>query len=445
MSDTTTSSTPHVQPLTNRRKMMRGIIGLVIIVVGLIILWIVQNVRDVDLPTQVNTVGWIAAIEDKPNGSEAVLFKPDGTMMESNGYQDGDHERDPVWRPDGNRVFFTSDRTDASTQARQVNLYRWNPGSGKVERRSATQGSYTDLIYSTSDSQDPGLVAMGGIIVNFDPVTGDTAPVLPPSSKDESGNTENGRTSSIESSPFATYGTSFKEAAWFDDKKYIVAIMRGDEGDTMVLQDMTPVDGKLNLPIPIVAGDHIDMDVNRKTGCIVFTLQFAKWPSSDPAQVPPEFIKNGKVVLPFHHMIGILDPKNLTPMQTSQGPGPTTVQPIPVIQLPSDANAFGSPVFSPDGSSIVVSVGTYSDSELHMTGLLVMPAVAGGGQSPSALHKGAVDSVSYSGDGKSIAYCVHNGSTSQIHVMTNEGSDDHVIAQGKGSFSEATFSPQVGQ
>ena len=153
---------------------MRGVIGIVVIVVFLIILWIVQTVKDVDLPAEADTVGYIAAIQQTANGSQAVLIKPDGTIVPSQGYHDGAHDRDPVWRPDGNRVFFTSDRDQG-----QVNLYRWNPGSGKVERRTATQGSYTSLLYSAADPKGKGLVARGGNIVQFDPVTGDTTPVLP--------------------------------------------------------------------------------------------------------------------------------------------------------------------------------------------------------------------------------------------------------------------------
>src|SRR5215813_958691 len=106
----TTPEIQHVQPLTNRKKMVRGVIGGIAIVVILAVLWIVQSVRDVDLPASADTVGWIAAIKSQSNGSEVVLFKPDGTVVESKGYREGVNDRDPVWRPDGNRLIFTSDR-----------------------------------------------------------------------------------------------------------------------------------------------------------------------------------------------------------------------------------------------------------------------------------------------------------------------------------------------
>ena len=428
----------------NRRLVRRGIIGVIAIAAILIGIYIVQSVRDVDLPRTADTVGYIAAIEEKPNGSQAVMIDRDGNLIESKGYHDGERDRDPVWRPDGNRLFFTSDRSDNNQQSRQVNLFRWNPASGKVERRSATQGSYTNLNFSGTSDKGNALVGLGGMIVQFDPITGDTPPVLPPALKDQSGKTtEGGRMSSIESTPFGNYGNSFKTAFWFgEDNKYVVAIMKGDNGDVLLLQDMSLYDGQFMSPAPIVAGDHIDADYNRKTGCIVFTVEHVRVPSDDPTQVPADFIKNGKVVLPFRHAIGILDPKNLGPGTVKNGP--EYCPPAYIVQTPNDQNVFGMPTLSPDGGSVVVYYGVYANGELQTKGLVAMPAVVGGGNSPAFIHKGAVTGLSFSGDGKQIVYSQReaNGSDS-IHVMDNDGSNDKQLLVGKGNFTQPRFSPQV--
>jgi len=442
MSDTT-SATPHVQPLTNRKKFIRGVIGIIVIVVFLIVLWIVQTVKDVDLPAEVNTIGEIAAIKETPNGSQAVLIKTDGSIVVSPGYHDGVHDRDPVWRPDGNRLFFTSDRDPG-----QVNLYRWNPGSNKVERRTATQGSYTSLLYSAADVKGKGLVARGGNIVEFDPVSGDTTPILPTPPKQADTNSQTsqegeGRKGSIENSFFANYGTSFKDAAWFGSEKFIVTIMKGDEGETLLLQDMTPMQDALRPPVPIASADHIDMAVDRNNGVIVFTLQGFRFP--DPNHVPPEFVKNGKVVPPFRHEIGLLDPKSLQMIQQQDPNQPpvSIVQPQVIVQTPTDANVFGAPVLSPDGSKVLVGLGVYKNNEMDMKGLVVMPAVAGGGGSPAFIHKGPVTSMSFSGDGNKIVYSQKEADGSEsIHVMNSDGSGDQQIAAGKGSFTQPVFSPQ---
>src|SRR5262249_55987375 len=163
-------------------------------------------------------------------------------------------------------------------------------------------------LYSDPDPKALGLVALGGQIVKFDPVTGDTAPVLPePQKSDAGGNTSNqegeGRKGSIENSAFAAYGNSFKKTGRVDKNLYIVTIMQGDEGDSLLLQDMTPIQGQLRPPLRLAFGDHIDMDVNRLNGTITFTLQGFKFP--DPNNIPKENMNNGKAVPPFRHMVGL--------------------------------------------------------------------------------------------------------------------------------------------
>ena len=436
----TTNNAPapdsHVQPLMNRRLVKRGIIGAVAIITILVVIFIVQSVRDVDLPAHADTVGYIAAIQQMPNGSQVVLIQPDGTVIPSKGYHDGENDRDPVWRPDGNRLFFTSDRDPQQGAAgRQVNLYRWNPASNKIERRTATQGSYQNLLYSLSDSKGHGLVALGGNIVEFDPITGDTAPVLPPAAKnDASTGGEEGRKSTIENSFFNQYGTSFKAAEWFADQKYIVAIMKGDEGETLLLQDMTPVQGQLKPPIALGSGDHVDMDLNRKDGRIIFALQGFKITERDIKNIPPEYIKNGKVTPPYRHMVGLLDPKSIAA-------GPAGIM-APVVQTPNDQNVFGAPIFSPDGSTVVVTYGVYKESEMQMKGLVSMPARAGGGEAPSFIHKGAVTGMSFSGNGSQIAYSQRERDGREtVHVMSSDGQNDKVAAAG--NFTQPRFSPQT--
>jgi hypothetical protein len=432
-----TAILPPKQPMINRRLYRRGIIAIILIAVIGIILYIIQTVRDIDLPTQVNTVGDIAAIQYSANGSQAVLIKPDGSIVKSNGYSDGMHDRDPVWRPDGNRIYFVSDR-----EPNQINLYRWNPGSGRVERRTSTNGAYTNLIYSGKDpSSGEGLVAMGGMIVKFDPVTGDTSPVLPPVIKDsESNNSENGRVSSIEASLFSGYGTSFKEACYFGGDHYVACVMGGENGEILLIQDMRPLpNGQFSPPQPVIAGDAIDIDYNRHNGSIVFAMKGFRFP--DPDHIPPEYVKGGKVVPPVEHVVGMLDASKINPDAQI---GTLPVPPITIVASQNNKNVFGDPVISPDGNSLVVSVGIYNgDGLMDMKGLLVMPMREGGGAAASQLHKGVAEQLSYSGDGKTIAYVERRTDGSNvIHTMGSDGSNDKAITEGKGSFGQPKFSPQ---
>jgi hypothetical protein len=229
---------------------------------------------------------------------------------------------------------------------------------------------------------------------------------------------------------YGRYGNSFKKAAWFAGKKYVAAILKGDRGETLILQPMEAKDGRIQAPLPFSAGDKIDMDVSPKTGQLVFTVQGFRFP--DPDQVPPEFVKNGKVIPPFRHFIGMMDPKEPQKL-------------IPIMQTPNDLNVFADPVISPDSSKVIIAVGVYSGTNnLKRTGLLSMPTREAGGQSTSGIHKGAAYSYSFSGDGQQIAYVERGAGDAQIiHVMDADGSHDKALTTGKGSFGEARFSPQT--
>lgn len=407
-------------PAMNRRMIKRGIIGLVVAVVLVTAVYLVQNTKDIDLPTKVNTVGWIAAIQQTGNGSQAVLIKPDGTIVPSPDYKEGVNDRDVVWRPDGNRVFFTSDRENG-----QVHIHRWNPGSNKVERRTVTRGTYNSLSFPSGDGAK-GLVVLNGMVVEFDPVDGSTAPVIPPSRKSTQGSGEEGAVGSMEEL-YGRIGNSFKKAYRFGNGS-IIGVLKGERGETLIIQDPRPVGGRWQAPMLIVSGDRIDLDFNTRIGKAVFAVERFQFP--DPENVPQEFIKNGKVTLPFRHMLALVSQDgNVERMLVSQ----------------DDRNAFGSPVFSPDGNSVVAAIGDYQgDGNLKQRLLVTMPAREGAGMGASPLVRSAVYDVAFSPDGQKIAYVQTGPSGNRtIHLMNSDGSNDQELTQGKGSFSAPKFSPQV--
>lgn len=181
------------------------------------------------------------------------------------------------------------------------------------------------------------------------------------------------------------------------------------------------------------------MDASRANGVIVFTLQRFKFP--DPDHIPPESIQNGKVVAPVQHMVGLLDPKTLAPAGTTNT---LVVAPVPIAGSMNDQNVFALPVLSPDGKNVVVSVGIYQAGEMVAKGLLGMPAVPGGGNNTVPIHPGAVTGLSFSGDGKQIAYTQREpDGTQSVHVMDTDGKNDKALTAGNGSFTQARFSPQV--
>ena len=421
MAQIESSILPPKQPLTNRKKFIRAAIAVALAIVLIVGVVIVERVVDFDWPAKVNTAGMMAAIQYLPNGAQVVLIKPDGTVVPSPGYRDGETDREPVWRPDGNRVIFVSDREPG-----QVNLYRWNTGSNHIERRSETSGTYTNMVYSDPDpTNGQPLVASSGKIVRFDAASGTTAPVLPPTAK--AVNSDEGNVSSMEAM-YGDLGTSFREAVELGDGMFI-AVLRGDRGDTLILQNMNPnAAGQFSPPNAIVSGDRIDMDYNRTTHSVVYAVEGFRF--ADPNNVPPQYIKNGKVITPFKHLLAMLSPSN---------PG----QPIIIAASQSNENAFADPVFSPDGSTVVVSLGTYgSNGDLQRSGLVAFPAREGGGATPTGVHKGAVFDVSFSSDGKTLAYVERDPKgNGAIHLMNADGTNDRTLTQG-GNYGSPRFSPQ---
>lgn len=416
---------PKQQPKIVHKLVVRSMIALALFVLLAAAVILIQKVDDLDLPAHAETVGWIAALQYKKDGTQAVLIGPDGSVTPSRGWHSGAIDREPTWRPDGNRVFFASDRED-----RQVQLFRWNPANNKVERRTQTRGSYAGLSYGVGDKPTgAALVVANGTVLKFDPVVGTTSPMIPPPVKTTGDNSEGGGSIGGMEQIYGDIGTSFKSAVWYGTKKdSILGILKGDRGETLILQDPNVVGGRLRPPMLIAAGDRIDLSMCPANGKVIFTVLNYRFP--DPNNIPPQFIQNGRVVVPFRHMAGLLDPAvpGLVNMIASQ----------------DNRTCFANPVISPDGSSALLLAGTYSgDGEVDGKVLISIPVREGAASSVARVHVGPVYSPSFSPDGTQIAYEVRgpNGAKS-IHVMSSDGSNDRALTPSQDSFGAPAFSPQ---
>ena len=104
--------------------------------------------------------GMVAVVESGPNGSRAVLLDRDGKELFTSGPLATSSDRDLVWRPDGQRLMFTSDREKNVYQ-----LFRWNPGANKVEARTVGTSSKARPVFGPpgfSMTAWTGLVVTGG-------------------------------------------------------------------------------------------------------------------------------------------------------------------------------------------------------------------------------------------------------------------------------------------
>jgi hypothetical protein len=382
-----------------------------------------------------SAAGLISATKRTDDGAEVVLIKPDGSIKETTSYKPGVTDREPIWRPDGRFLFFTSDRTQNT-----YHVYRWNPDEADAEPRTIGTRARTSPSFPAEDvpdANDDMLIISGGTVQSFDPKTKKTPQVLPPNTATITSNTdEQGGSEALFESTYGSLGTSFSYARWCKGNQYIAAIMKRDSGEVLVLQDMTPISdanspnvGKLPKIIPVVAGDHVTFDVSPKDGTILFSVQGFEWP--DPNAIPDQFKKGNHITTPFRHMLGFIVPGEQT--------GPQAI-----IASPDDSHSFGTPAVAPDGSKVLVTVGKYdpSSQSVHPSGLFSFPVQHLAAQAGTRLLDGEVYEPTWSHDGKLIAFALRANGKRDIYTMHDDGSAQTNITNGKGDFGNPKFNPQ---
>lgn len=375
--------------------------------------------------------GYISAAIQTADGFQAVLIDPSGQITKSPGYVEGAVDQPPVWSPDGQRVYFVSDRDNGESH-----VFRWNPVNNAVERRTVDKRtkSYVDFTVPGESTNKTALVITGGTVMELEPLEGTSKQLLPPKKLGGSGQGEGGSTGQFEQL-YASIGTSFKAARWSKDKQYIVAVMRREIGEVLICQDITglpnlDITDPKSRPILIAAGDKIEFDIDPVTGDVAYTLQGFRWP--DPRMIPPEFLEKGVAKNPFRHMIGLYSPGE---------PGPKP----PVAVAMDDKFAFGHPRVSPDGQMVMASVGPYQGSAvMEPTNLVAMPFRTGGGSEGAItlVDEPAVE-AEWSPNGKSITYVAQGEGRRNLFVMdVGSGSPPKNITGDRGSFRGPQFSPQ---
>ncbi len=427
----------------NRQRGLRYLIAIATLL-GLVLVYtrFVSQTRTSD-PGDFVSKGYISAAVQTEDGYQAVLIDPSGKVIKSPGYVEGAVDQPPVWSPDGQRVYFISDRDNGESH-----VFRWNPVSNAVERRTIDKRtkSYLDFSVPGGTPSKTALVISGGTIVELEPLGGTSKQLLPPQTLDATGRGESGATGQFEQL-YASLGQSFKVARWSKDKQYIVAIMRREievefegrrillSGEVLICQDISSlpnldITDPKSRPILVAAGERIEFDIDPVSGDVAFTQQGFQWP--DPRQIPPEFIENGKTKNPFRHMIGIYTP------------GEPAAKP-PVAVAMDDKFAFGHPRLSPDGQLVMVSVGPYRGSGImDNKNLVVMPFKTGGGSEGvmTLLNTPSVE-AEWSPDGKQVTYIAEGTTRRTLFVLDSQpDAQPKNITGESGNYRGPAFSPQ---
>ena len=383
MADAPQSPTNSPQPKIVHKLAVRTLIAVVSLGA---LLYGVQALRDYYKdPGRVghaNTSEAIAAVELLNDGQQVVVIQPNGDILRSPDFKPGSTERDAAWQPDGSRLYYVSDRLDQTYQ-----VFRWRPISGgeSESRTMGTRGKSNPTFAPDAKPDDSLLMTSMGGALELDPVNRKMQQVLPPRQNEIPQGTaeeEGGGGSSEFNAIYGQLGDSFGKAQYLPGGKAIVAILRRDRGDVLIVHELAAAGEKAKRPTPLAAGDKIEFSMGRD-GTVVYSVQNFQWPTND---VPEQFKVNGRVTTPFENYIGIYKP--------GSEPQP------PVVASPNADAAFGSVALSPDASRILVVVGSYDGTNFTPAGLVIMPAQANGGSAGARLLQGEVYEPSWHPSGK---------------------------------------------
>lgn len=475
----------------NRKLAVRSLVALVILG-GLF--WgytTVKKVNDFD-PGTVDSVDWVVATEETPTGSQIVVFDKTDVLRRTPEYTEKVQERDPVWNKAGDRVFYVSDREEGA-----FHIYRWNLSRNEVRRRTLDQRSKSAPFYGSPEltgAADIGLVLSGGRVLEFDHKEAAMRQLLPPLGR-EVGRSEEGGAQGQFDQMYQTLGSSFRIAKYGKDREWIAAVMRRqDGGEVLILQSLLPAkesDDDItkalkSRPLPIVAGDRVDIDVNVRTGAVLFAVQGFDFPdpgelervtlitdaaarirkelkreptvaevaeslgaseSSVASVLLPQGIwapligPDGSIRRPVRNVLGYVDPNSPNEGQIRF----TAMSPLVSMIAAStdDKLAFREPSISPDGTRVALVTGTVDpNQQFAPEGLALVDFAPGAGQTAHGLVKGSISSPSWHPLGEDIVFLMRDTARSIYRTSRIEGSP-HRISDGKTNYSSPSFSPQV--
>lgn len=404
-----------------------AILGFVIAGLFVAYQFYVRNKDDWNDLVKVDTNGWIAMLEYAPNGTQVALLKPDGTLVHDKGYTEGAADREITWSPDGNFVFFVSDRViETERQNRTVNVYRWSPAHEKAEPRTVGGRSRGNPTFPDDKTAKKPLIVSAGEVLELDPHDQKTTTLLPPRGREISKGREEEGAKGAENPFSAAYGqlgTSFRIAKWAKNKTWIAAVMRRDQGEILVCQSLDSKED--SPPLPLIAGAHIDIEINPVSGDLIYAVRDFQW----VGEVPAQFKKGNKVSRPYAHCLGSFS--------FDKGKPPTII-------AAEDSICFSGLAPSPDGKSVLFTAGTYDgDGSMTPKSLVMLSLEDRKGNMPTRLAAGEIYDPSWHPNGTQILFTrkLPDGNKAIFRLLKDGGGEKQLTPAG--SFGLAKFSPQT--
>ncbi len=263
--------------------------------------WFREWTKDPDRGS-LDSTDMVAAVEYLEDGSsQIVVFEDSGKKRVAPDHTEGAQDVDPVWRPDGQRVFFSSNRANRSN-----NLYRWNLATNAVENRYTSDRSAGSPSFGPPgwpNEANSALITLGGNVFTFDQSSKSTRQTLPPTEFQGAGGEQESMADAMKVA-YERIGTSFKKAAWGKDRKVIYSVIQGESNEIFVINYMEQLGDVPVGPQPILAGQSIQFDV-APDGRAVVSIQGFEF--VDPAAVPQEMMRNGKAYKPFRNAVYVVE------------------------------------------------------------------------------------------------------------------------------------------
>jgi hypothetical protein len=411
-----------------QRRALQTLVLVLILGAGIYgIKWYQTNREDLGGVSHAETTGFITAVQyHGDGGSEVVAFKPDNSIIRTDGYRTGATDRDPIWSPEGNFIYFASDRAEDT-----FHVYRWDPDTKVAEARTIGKSgrAYPSFAYNQTEADPTMLLTSGGYIMQLNPSDRSTMQILPPKPKDisQAGTPEEGGMEGQMGAIYGQLGDSFKFGRWVDDGKMIAAVMKRDSGEVLILQLLKgPDPDRFPAPQVVTAGDHVDFDVNPKTGGIVYVVEGFQWPGAPPK----EMIHNGKAVPPFSSAIGFWQPSGEFGL---------------IAAAKDNKQSFGSPAINPAGDTVAVTFGPYDSSAgMSPVGLASFPIKAQAGSDAHGIARGEIYEPSWDPTGGLLVFARRGPDGKRaIFTVNTDGSSERNVSGDQGNFGVPKFSPQT--
>ncbi len=423
MANDPTHKQPHLT-LMRRKVLITTAVGCLLIAAALLgWQFLKEFLKDPLVGTATTTAGDIAATEYVEGGSRAVVFQPNGTKKLAPGWSAPAQDIDIAWHPSGNYLFFASNRKTGEG----FNIYRWILKTDKVDARTSGSRSKTLPLFPNDSGPraDFALVSEGGFIKELDTRRGTTTQVLPPTLTQLQGTAEGGAAGQMEGL-YKDIGSSFRKAVVTPDRSWVFAVMRYELGEVLVAQNLAATSARDALPAPIMAGRSVQL-VAANDGTVAFLVQSFKIPPTIP--VPKEWIKDGKLVPPFKHIVSTI--------RVVDGKLDQKV----VLQSDDDAQAVDGLAISPDGQKLLVVAGAFDGVNFKPQTLVEMPSAEGGVRNAKPILRGEIRTPSYGPDGDRIAFVRSEKGHDSIYTVRSNGSELEKVSD-EGDYGQPKISPQ---